>query len=171
MGGTKHNGGLSFESGARWFISSFDPHLLKTLISGIQKDPTINYGLAVRSITIQEDPTFSTRQSFLVAGPVLVKRRLGDRIHHFVYMDEESDKLLTETLITKLRSAGLDSEGVRVAFDRNYTSSKTKIVSYNGIQNRASLCPIIVEGTPEQIAFAWNVGVGNSTGIGFGALN
>ena len=41
----------------------------------------------------------------------------------------------------------------------------------NGIKNKASICPVIVKGTSEQIAFAWNVGVGNSTGIGFGALN
>ena len=27
-----------------------------------------------------------------------------------------------------------------------------------------------LKGSPEQIAFAWDVGVGNSTGIGFGAL-
>jgi CRISPR/Cas system endoribonuclease Cas6 (RAMP superfamily) len=30
---------------------------------------------------------------------------------------------------------------------------------------------VIIKGTPEQLAFAWNVGLGNSTGIGFGALN
>ena len=44
------------------------------------------------------------------------------------------------------------------------------MVTYNGIKNRASLVPIVIEGTTEQITFAWSVGLGNSTGIGFGAL-
>jgi len=29
---------------------------------------------------------------------------------------------------------------------------------------------VIVEGDPRAVQFAWEVGVGNSTGIGFGAL-
>jgi CRISPR/Cas system endoribonuclease Cas6 (RAMP superfamily) len=31
-------------------------------------------------------------------------------------------------------------------------------------------CPIIIKGKPETKLFAWNVGLGNSTGIGFGAI-
>jgi CRISPR/Cas system endoribonuclease Cas6 (RAMP superfamily) len=29
---------------------------------------------------------------------------------------------------------------------------------------------VIVEGSAEAVGFAWNVGIGNGTGIGFGAL-
>ncbi|MGN9307593.1 CRISPR-associated endoribonuclease Cas6 [Enterococcus faecium] len=57
-----------------------------------------------------------------------------------------------------------------MSFDRTYYAAKTKLVYYKNIGNKTSICPVIIEGTPEQIAFAWNVGVGNSTGIGFGAL-
>ena len=42
--------------------------------------------------------------------------------------------------------------------------------NYNGVENKASWCPVIVEGKPETKAFAWNVGLGNSTGIGLGAI-
>jgi CRISPR-associated endoribonuclease Cas6 len=170
-GATIGNTGLYFQRGADWFISSIDRTFLKELIHGIQNDPTINYGLTVKSITIQEDPIFSDSHSFTLASPVLIKRRDGERIKHYLYSDNEADGFLTETLITKLKKAGLNYDGVEISFNKDYPFPKTKLVNYNGIGNRASVCPVTIKGTPEQIAFAWNVGIGNSTGIGFGALN
>ncbi|HRF40576.1 MAG TPA: CRISPR-associated endoribonuclease Cas6, partial [Saprospiraceae bacterium] len=84
--------------------------------------------------------------------------------------DEMADTYLTETLHAKLIRAGLDTAGVTVRFDENYTSPKTKLVSYRDLKIKATFCPVIITGSPEAIAFAWQVGVGNSTGIGFGAL-
>ncbi len=69
----------------------------------------------------------------------------------------------------KTRAAGIDGD-VKVYFDPDYLNPKTKLVEINGIKNRSTMCPVIIEGTPENILFAWNVGVGHSTGCGFGAL-
>lgn len=44
------------------------------------------------------------------------------------------------------------------------------MVTYRGIGNRANMCPVIIDGRPETKAFAWEVGIGNSTGIGFGSI-
>jgi CRISPR-associated endoribonuclease Cas6 len=170
-GAAKGNNGLYFPTGAEWFISSHDLAFTKRLILGIQNDPTINYGLSVNDITIQQDPEFKESHSFTLASPVLIKRKDGEKTRHFLFSDKESDNFLTETLTTKLEKAGLHSSGVSVSFNKDYHSPKTKLVNYNGIGNKASVCPVTIKGTPEQIAFAWNVGIGNSTGIGFGALN
>jgi CRISPR-associated endoribonuclease Cas6 len=171
QGAKPKEGGLNFPSGSEWFISVYDVVLLKSILQGIQKDPTINYGLAVTEIMIKPDPEFNSEKLFSVASPVLVKKRIDEKVKHFVFTEKESDKLLTETLKTKLQKAGLNTSGVEVLFDRNYNAAKTKKVNYKGIGNLSNICPVIVKGTPEQIAFAWNVGIGNSTGIGFGALN
>ena len=69
----------------------------------------------------------------------------------------------------KLKIANLEYE-VKISFDRNYLNRKTKLVRINGIENKANFCPVIVEGNPEAVAFAWNVGIGHSTGSGFGAI-
>lgn len=164
-------GGLHFPEGARWFISSYDHEFIRMLISGIQQDPDVNFGLRVYRITIQDDPQFSQSHSFTLASPVLIKRREGERIRHYIFSDQEADQFLTDTLITKMKAAGINAENVNVFFNKHYSAGRTKMVSYNGINNRASVCPVTIEGTSEQIAFAWNVGIGNSTGIGFGALN
>lgn len=169
-GGKGDASGLHFPKGASFFISSFNDDVIRHLILGIQEDPTINFGLVVREIILQETPDFGNQTYFKVACPVLVKRKVGDEEKHYIFSDPQVDELLTQTLQTKLSKAGLPIEGVQVRFDATYPLAKAKKVSYRNIGNKASLCPVIVEGSSEQVAFAWNVGVGNSTGIGFGAL-
>lgn len=163
--------GLRFPNGARWFISASDPEFIKWLILGIQRDPLIMEDMEVREIMIQEDPTFGTARIFKVGSPVLVKQKLPEgRVHHCVFSETAADELLTATLRTKLTKAGLPADGVRVEFRRDHPGAKAKVIHYDGIGNRANFCPVAISGSPEQLAFAWNVGVGNSTGIGFGSL-
>lgn len=162
--------GLRFNQGTSWFISSHDSKLLLQLIRGIQANPEIAFGMSVRSLTIQELPAFGEKQCFTVASPVFIKRTINGNVEHVLHDHPQADDFLTETMQRKLCQAGLPVDGVRVQFDQTYPTPQTKLLTFNGIQNRASLCPVIVSGTPEQVAFAWCVGVGNSTGIGFGAL-
>ena len=77
---------------------------------------------------------------------------------------------MTETLKSKMKLVNLEDETLKIAFDKSYSKAKTKLITYNGINNKASLCPLIIKGKPKTKAFAWNVGIGNSTGIGFGAI-
>lgn len=169
-GGHKKGESLIFENETSFEFSSYDNNLIKKIINGIQNNPIINYGLEVSEIVIQETPLFSNKETFFVSSPVLIKRTEQGREKHYTYDQIETDHLLTETLRTKLRKAGLDDNNIHVAFDRNYHGAKTKLVYYNSIGNKVNICPVIIQGTPDQIGFAWNVGVGNSTGIGFGAL-
>jgi CRISPR-associated endoribonuclease Cas6 len=163
--------GLHFPSGAQWMIGVYDPQLLKTVIQGILEDPVINFGLTVRDVTLQEAPHFGTEKIFSVASPVLVKKKREDgSIHHCLYHETESDGLLTRVLQTKLRAAGLKDESASVSFYRDYPVPKTHKINYKNIESKASTCPVLITGKPETLAFAWDVGVGHSTGIGFGAL-
>lgn len=169
-GGSKSGDGLIFEDDTSFELSAHDSGLIKSIIKGIQSDPVINYGLEVCEIVILDMPKFSNKETFFVASPVLVKRTEKESETHFTYDQLEADELLTETMKTKLKRAGLDYSNIQLSFDRRHYSAKTKLVYYKNIGNKTSICPVIIEGTSDQIAFAWNVGVGNSTGIGFGAL-
>lgn len=169
-GGVAKKEGLTFERGASWFISTHDTSILKKVIQGISTDPSINYGMMVKEILIQEEPIFKTKQNFLLASPAFIKRTIDGRVKYYLYNDPTSSDLLTETLKHKLQKAKISDEGVRIEFDKTYPNPITKMISYKTIKCRASLCPVIITGNQQQIAFAWNVGIGNSTGIGFGAL-
>lgn len=172
QGGSAQSGGLSFTNGASFFFSCFNNETLKNLIEGVNNDPSINYGMEVSEIKLCNDPEFQKEEMlFFTGSPVLVKKETEEgREHHYQYDDIEASEILTQTLKTKLIRAGLSHEGVEANFEANYPKAKTKVVYYNKIGNRVNLCPINIKGSPEQLAFAWNVGIGNSTGIGFGAL-
>ena len=168
----KRKDGFVFPNGSSWFISCHYEHMLKKLIEGIQNDPEMFNGLVVKEVTLQQNPSFGNEQVFRVANPVFIKRNVGERQHFYYFNDAESNQLLTENLQFKLKAAGLAFENASVTFITQNTGfvPKVKGFTYKGIFNKGSVCPVKVTGTPEQLAFAWNVGVGNSTGIGFGAL-
>jgi CRISPR-associated endoribonuclease Cas6 len=165
-----NNKGLQLENYSSMFISAFDDEVIKQLISGIQNDQTMFSGLSVTDIMLEEDPDLSTRDHFYVASPILIKRPDGERINHFRFDNEQSNELLKETLVNKMNKAGIVDETFEIQFDKNYPAAKTMLIDYNGIQNRANWCHVIIKGKPETKLFAWNVGLGNSTGIGFGAV-
>jgi len=76
-----------------------------------------------------------------------------------------------ETLLHKMQKVGLNDDDLKIEFNQKYNRPKTAKITYKGIENRANICPVIIAGNPKTKAFAWNVGIGNSTGIGFGAIS
>lgn len=172
-GGRGGADGLRFPNGATWTISAPDTVLLQTLLTAVQKEPILpGQQLWVTEVRVRHPPAFEDGQHcFKLLSPVLVKQpRTGQHAMHLRYDDPAADQLLTAVLHRKLRQAGLDETGATVAFDRSYPTPKTKLFRYKQVQCRASMCPVIVTGSAAQLAFAWCVGVGHSTGIGCGAL-
>ena len=173
QGGRANGRGLHFPKGAQWHISALDSDFLSRSIQGIFRDPGIRWGMQVEQCQVVPPPQFPDfgEVRFLCASPIFIKRTLPDgEEKHYLYTDPESDRLLTETLQHKLRAAGLPDTGVSVRFDRDYPKAKTQKVMYRDIGNMSNYCPVHVQGTAEQLAFVWTVGLGNSTGVGFGGL-
>lgn len=168
--GKKNQNGLDFPNGAIWSINFHDVHMVKAMIAGVHADNKFSFGMNVLEISIQNNPNFGTEHIFNVGSPIFIKQTIDKQQKFYFFNDPESTRLLTDTLKSKLRKAGLNADGVKVEFLDNYPDAKTKMCTYKGIKNIASVCPIKITGSPEQIAFAWDVGVGNSTGIGFGSL-
>ena len=168
--------GLNFPEGATFFISCWDNEMAKKLIAGIQKDTEMFGGMRAVEIIIQQNPDFSEKAYFLLGSPVFIQRNIGDGKKKFFFMDDaEASDLMVETLRNKMKIAGLpEDETLKISFDQDYHRKGTKKVDYKHsdqiIQIRVNWCPLIIEGKAETKAFAWNVGIGNSTGIGFGAI-
>jgi CRISPR-associated endoribonuclease Cas6 len=167
---TRKNTGIMLNDNSYFFISAYKEELIKQIIRGIMKDPSLCFGCEVAEIQIRDTPAFSSKEKFFIGSPVFIKRRFDNREQHITFDHPRCNDYLTETLQKKLKAANLPFENIKVRFDCSYSSPKTKVIKYKEISNRVNICPIIIEGTPEQIAFAWNVGAGNSTGVGFGSL-
>ncbi len=167
-------GALEFPRGASWFISYHDDiDLTERLVNAALGDPEVCYGMSVTRVEQQATPRFGNRHAFKVGSPVLARSQQAEgRVKHLIFSDPEVDHVLTATLRHKMDTAELAAihKEVSVRFDRTFRGAKTKLVRIKDIESRASVCPVIIEGTPEAVAFAWNVGVGHSTGSGFGCL-
>lgn len=167
-----HRGKLDFPGGTSWTISFVDLALGKRVLRGLMSDPEIAFGMTVQEAQLAPEPDFeSERHRFLIDGAVLTRQNRDDGGRdHLTYKSPEADATLTRTLHRKLDAAGIDAEGVLVRFDRDWQGAKTKVISLKGIDYKTSVCPVIVEGPPEVLRFAWLAGVGELTGSGFGAL-
>lgn len=164
------DGGLNFPNGARWFISFWEEEYTRQLVKGILDEPSVFKGLAVTEVQIQETPEFGNSGYFRVAGPVLLRQNMDDGSRkHLTVRDEKANELLHERLRAKMKEAHI-SPNVTVSFDKNYLNPKTKLVDIKGTKLKANICPVLIEGDSEALKFAWNVGVGELTGSGMGAL-
>ncbi len=192
QGGQRRREGLDFPGGAQLSFSAHDPSVLLQLIQGIQQDNRFAYGMLAEEVVLQAPPQVETGEwRFSVASPVLVRKKVdfeelpehiranmeahGDApekaIKYLTYEDgDEADSILTNVFHSKLHQAGLSTEGTSVVFDRDYPKPRVKLVNYKGTKSKASVCPVVVRGSAEQIGFCWRVGVGFGTGIGFGGL-
>ncbi|MGB6094607.1 MAG: CRISPR-associated endoribonuclease Cas6 [Moheibacter sp.] len=162
--------GIDLKRDAYFFISSLNEDFIKRIIKNILKDPTMFNGIRVFDIQIKETPQFGVEERFLMASPVLLKVKEDDKIRHVTLEDKDFEEILTANFKRKLEKAGLTSEGISIKLNPETSFRQTKLVTYKKIKNKTSFAPIVIKGSPEQIAFAWEVGLGNSTGIGFGAL-
>lgn len=178
QGGGYRGGALHFPQGATWAISAPDTAagdvFLKTIATAALHDPLVCCGMEVVEIRSEPTPDFGPRRVFRAGSPVLVKVDAPGRNtpDHLTWEDPRADEALTKTLRHKLDAAGLGehSATATVRFDRTYKGSKTKLIRIKNTENRASFCPVIVEGDPGAVQFAWCVGAGHGSGSGFGSL-
>ena len=163
--------GLNYPGGARFFISFHDDIYLKQVVSTMMRDAEMFCGMKVTDVTIEENPDLSNKTRFQCASPIFIRRYTEIKDIHYTYENEESGQFLTETLSHKMELAGLPKdESLNIKFDVSTPNIKTKIIDYRGIKSRVNFCPVLIEGTPDTKLFAWNAGLGNSTGIGFGSI-
>lgn len=162
---------LNCPKGAKWFISLYDSQRAKNVIAQIRNNPEMFMGMFVDEVIIEDCPDLSDRELFFLGSPILIKRNEAGKTVEYGFDNPLAGKLLEDTLKTKMQKAGLDiDKTLHIEFDLSYTKKKKKLVWYDGISNKANMCPVIIQGKNETKQFAWNVGLGNCTGIGFGSI-
>ncbi len=167
----RRGNGLICAKGASLFLSFYDSTRLKDVLSSIRAEPDMFCGLIVEDVTIEEDPDLTFQERFNIASPILIKRPNDRGTTEYLYDNPNCGRLLEETLRTKMKIAGLlEDDTLHIEFDLSYAKKKEKLVWYGDISNKANMCPVIIRGSNLTKQFAWNVGLGNCTGIGFGSI-
>lgn len=172
-GATPTKKGLLFPNGATWFINFFDADAAKKLVFGLFNKPEVCYGLRVAEASLVPNPEFGNKAYFKVSSPVLIRKNINEKDReHLIWNHPDAPELLTRTLQTRIIAANLEHEAElkSVWFDTSFPNAQTKLIQYKTSNLRTSICPIWVEGNAKALQFAWNVGIGELTGSGFGAL-
>lgn len=162
---------LNCPNGASFFISFYNTQRLKEVLTNIRNEPEMFCGMFVEDVVIEDTPDLTRQELFYLGSPILIKRLVEGKTTEFYYDNPESGILLEETLRTKMKLAGIpDDDALSISFNLSYAKKKTKLIWYDDISNKANMCPVIIKGNNLTKQFAWNVGLGNSTGIGFGSI-
>lgn len=163
--------GFNFERGSQWFISFHENVYLKTIIKSIQTSPEMFCGMRVTDVIIKDAPDFTYVEDFILASPILLKERHENTIKHLIYTDENVEKLLEYSIKHKMSIANIpEDDSFKISIDRFSRMCKTKIVKIHDISNKSFYCPIHIIAKNKTKQFIWNVGLGHSTGVGFGSI-
>ena len=106
-----------------------------------------------------------------VLSPVLVqdwRNAPGQPRDHLLPDHPRHAEGLTVALRHKLKDAGLSDMGCDVRMLPRY---KVKLLNLKNLRFRCAVAPVEITGSEEQRRFARTVGVGHSTGCGFGFLS
>lgn len=160
--------GIRLTNDSYFFIGAYNTGIVKRITKGVIESPEMFNGVSVKEVILQEPPIFKEIEHFPMASPIFLKRNSDNK--HLTYKDEGFDNKLLENCRTKLEKAGIGVQGFEIELDPDNHYRETKLVTYKGIGNKATVAPVVIKGNQEQIEYLWSVGLGHSTGIGFGAL-
>jgi CRISPR-associated endoribonuclease Cas6 len=102
----------------------------------------------------------------ITISPILLKRKDGYKL---TVKDPDFLNLLIENCKKKLEYCGIIDNTFNIEYF-NYKLAKTKSIYVGDVFNPCSLVSLVIYGKPETRKILYNLGLGNSTGSGFGSI-
>lgn len=168
--------GLLFNEGAIWYIRT--PHFeffKDAFLKGKNAlGSELGHGLFLKEINQQMEDfegvdrlNIGASNIFLGQNPETEKR---DHVT-FKHDDNLSKSILKRIFLTKAKkiNPNFNENDIEISFDRS-KDMKTRAVKFGGGVNIVSDARLNIIGTPEALSIIYGVGVGLSTGIGFGYI-
>jgi CRISPR-associated endoribonuclease Cas6 len=181
-----HGGKLSsnkkyyeFKNGATWYISSPDKKFITDFIASVYQHQNFAFGMELLSVELIENDLINEGEyyMFYTKSPILLKyKEFGSKRN--IYLTYNDNALKTSVFMKNIiikkalkMKLNITKDDFNIAFNTNYENKKTRWIKVKSISNLTSVCPIYVQTNKKEIAdFIYNVGVGHSTGSGFGFL-
>lgn len=139
---------------------AFDNEILNKVVIGISKDAHMFDDCCVSKIV--ERKRLWDKDEFYCLSPFFVKQ--ADK--HLLF--NSASKRAKDILNYKARLAGVELGEFDLKFINN---RKTKLIKIHNINNRCFVSNVKITGGDEVKKFATKVGIGSSTGCGFGYIN
>lgn len=144
----------------QFMFSAFDETIIEKIKYGSIKHPEMFdncklIGYRLKSFDVK-------KESFRCASPFFVK---DENNKHLIF--KEAEEQAKKTLIKKAKIANIELG----EFDLQFVNfRKTKLIKIHDIENRCFVSEVKIIGSDTVKMFACQVGIGNSTGAGFGFI-
>jgi CRISPR-associated endoribonuclease Cas6 len=170
---------FEFPDGAIWYISSPDKNFINRFVSNVYQNLNFAFGMELQSVELIETEIRENDGYYLfyTKSPILLKQRDFETRKN-VYLTYQDDVKATSNIMKGIilkkaekASMPIKNEDFDIFFDYGYTGKKIKWVTIKTVKNKTSVCPVFLRTNKPEIAeFIYGIGVGHSTGSGFGFL-
>lgn len=137
----------------------FDKELLNKIKKNAMLDKEMFRNTRLRSVQLLSIKT--NKEIFSCASPFFVKE--NDK--HLIYKNAE--KRAKQILLSKAKFANIDLGDFELEF---LNFRKTKLIKIHDINNKCYISDVKITGNKQVKEFACKVGIGSSTGVGFGFI-
>lgn len=170
---------LNFYRGATWFVSSPNKEFIMDFITNIYNHPEFAFGMELQGVEIVKGEIVEEGGYYTIQtkSPVLLKQRDFETRKNIYYTYEDeintTSELMKHIILKKAEKANVSigENDFELFFDHNYPKKKTRWITVKSVNNKTSVCPVVIKTNKKEVAdFIYDVGVGHSTGSGFGFL-
>ena len=177
------DGFLSQNGTIDFLISSPDDYLIKTLVEGFLEDQTVNFigeDLLVQKIELLPVPDFEEKVNVNTLSPIIVrtKKEVDGKLKIWDLNpgDEQFYRNLENNLINKYKEFnGLEETDKKIIISSEMRNVKRKRITIDKGEeqtfHRAFLMDLVLEGDLDLIKFAYDAGLGEKSGLGFGMVD
>lgn len=165
-------GELSFPEGSYLYVSSSDGDFIETIIETIMSSNKGIDDMNVTTFSVEYIQSYSEYDIIRTISPVMLVWKQGDKKRIVTVKDSDFFEILTEQSKLKLIKQGHDEEKVKTLKIEPFhiEKAKTKDVVIKGIHNITSMIMAVVKGDAGVRCALYELGLGKSTGYGFGAV-
>lgn len=166
--------GLLFKHGAIWLIRTPSIEIFKDFYlkakNSISKE--LGYGLILKNVEFSIDDMKFNNELIISTSPIFLGQNENTEIRDhitFKHGNLITSSRMKQIIITKASKLGynLNEDDFNIEFDLT-SPIKTKRILIGNVSNIASQGKIKISGNSDVIALCYSLGIGKSTGCGFG---
>jgi CRISPR-associated endoribonuclease Cas6 len=168
-GGKLTSEGLIYPDGGKLYISSPDETFIETFLINLIHSKNVKVrDMALTSYDISDISVNAKYDIIETLSPILLKEN-GKRI---TFKDSSFLSVLERQCVAKLTKNGLTSTDLKgfIIKPFHFEKARVQLPKIKNVVNPSSQVMLVIEGTVKARKMLYEMGLGNSTGCGFGAV-
>lgn len=186
---------LNFPNGGYFIISSGDDKFINSFLLGLLNNSEISYGMKYKNVEHIKEIFFDGWNHFATLSPFIIKKILGKNEYSFLTLNGEYKRVdgkylatkdegydfqevIKNYLVNKLSKidSSINLSSLIIKIDecdkdgKKHNKHKVKKVYVKNVVNYANQCQLSIFCSKKVAQLLYNIGIGQSTGAGFGAI-